>query len=110
VAHRQQMEVYMAFFPPTPWNRLAADYMRAELRSSSEEIDRRPLLQIRLGAEVTALSHRLDDPSDIVCLKHGAESHVVKEEVPMERRDPRPLVKRRKIVFDSGDLDGMLGG
>jgi hypothetical protein len=110
VTHRQQMEVYTAFFPPTPWNRLAADYIRAELRSSSEEIDRRPLLQIRLGAEVTALSHRLDDPSDIVCLKRGTESHVVKEEVPVERQSSRPLVKRRKIVFDSGDLDGMLGG
>jgi hypothetical protein len=110
MAHRQQMEAYMAFFPPTPWNRLAADYIRAELRSSSEDIDRRPLLQIRLGLEATALSHRLDDPSAIVCLKRGTEPQVVKEEVPVERQNSRPLVKRRKIVFDSGDLDGMLGG
>ena len=110
VAHKEQMETYMAFFPPTPWNRLAADYIRAELRSSSEDIDRRPLLQIRLGLEATALSHRLDDPSAIVCLKRGTEPQVVKEEVPVERQNSRPLVKRRKIVFDSGDLDGMLGG
>jgi len=110
VAHKQRMENYTSYVKPISWSHQVADYVRAELKSSNEDVDRRPLFQIRLGVEPTALSHRLDDPSAMVCLKRGTEPHVVKKEVPEERRDTRPPVKRRKIVFDSGDLDGMLGG
>jgi len=92
------------------WNNLALDYVRTELSSSNESIDRRPLLQARVGKNFTDASHPLDDPPAIVCLKRGTETRLVKEENPVERRNSRPLVKKRKIVFDSGDLDGMLGG
>jgi hypothetical protein len=109
-AHKQEMESNTSYVKPISWNHLVADYIRTELKSSKEDIDRRPLLQIRLGVEPTAISHQLDDPSAIVCLKRGTEPHAVKKGVSVERRDTRPIVKRRKIVFDSGDLGGMLGG
>jgi hypothetical protein len=52
----------------------------------------------------------MDDPSAIVCLKRGVAPHLVKGDVPQEQRKSRPPIKKRKIVFDSGDLGGMLGG
>ena len=104
------MENYTSYVKPISWNHLVADYIRTELKSSNKNIDCRPLLRIRVGVEPTAISHRLDDPSAIVCLKRGTESCAIKKEVPAERRDTHPQVKRRKIVCDSGDLGGMLGG
>lgn len=95
---------------PMSWNNLSLDYFRRELSSSSEDIDRRPLLQARVGEEFTDASHSLDDPLAIVCLKRGTGPPLIKEEAPVESRSPRPLIKKRKIVFDSGDLDGMIGG
>jgi hypothetical protein len=92
------------------WNRLVADYVRNELKLSDEDIDLRPLLQVRVGVESTDVSHQLEDPSAMVCLKRGIEPHIAKKEAPVEQRSSRPVFKKRKIVFDSGDLDGMLGG
>jgi hypothetical protein len=92
------------------WNRLVADYVRNEVKSSDEDLDRRPLLQVRVGVESTDVSHRLEDPSAIVCLKRGTEPQLAKKEAPVEQRSSRPVFKKRKIVFDSSDLNDMLGG
>jgi hypothetical protein len=111
---KQQTEKYESAFcnMPGSWSHLVADYIRNELKSSKEEIDRRPLLHVRVGSEPGdhPHSHRLDDPSAIVCLKRGIEPQIAKKEDPVEQRSSRPMFKKRKIVFDSGDLDGMLGG
>jgi hypothetical protein len=73
---KQQTEKYESAFcnMPGSWSHLVADYIRNELKSSKEEIDRRPLLHVRVGSEPGdhPHSHRLDDPSAIVCLKRGA--------------------------------------
>jgi len=112
VAYKQQTKNYTGtcFDRPPSWNNLVVDYVCKELSSSNDDIDRRPLLRARVGEGSMDVSHPLDHPPAIVCLKRGTEPHLVKEEIPVERRNSRPLVKKRKIVFDSGDLDSMLGG
>jgi hypothetical protein len=52
----------------------------------------------------------MDDPSAIICLKRGGAPNLVKGDITREQRKSRPPIKKRKIVFDSGDLGGMLGG
>jgi len=112
MARKQHMGTYGGnfFTRPPSWTQLVAEYVRNELKSSSEDLDRRPHLQVCVGREPTDLSHRMDDPSAIVCLKRGVAPHLVKGDVPQEQRKSRPPIKKRKIVFDSGDLGGMLGG
>jgi hypothetical protein len=112
VAREQHMVKYASCFftRSLSWNHLAADYVRNEIKSSDEDIDRRPLLQVSVGVESTDVSHRLDDPPAIVCLKRGTEPQLAKKETPVEQRSSRPMFKKRKIVFGSGDLNGMLGG
>lgn len=92
------------------WNTLVTSYVGSKLNRPSDDTDRRPTLPVSVDAAHSISLRMMDVPSAIVCLKLSAEPHPIEEEVRVENRDKRPLVKKRKIVVDSSDFNDMIGG
>jgi hypothetical protein len=92
------------------WNYVVTDFLGTKLNYSNNDVDRRSTLQVCMGAAQPSPTVWMDRPSAVICLKRSDEPHAVEDKVTVEHQDTRRPVKKRKIVLDSGDLNGMIGG
>lgn len=96
------------------WDDAVADYLHARAAKSADPLDGRPTLRVVVREHDHGLK-RLMDLDRVVCLKRvrggeGREAEGDEGREVVEGGGARPVVKKRRMVFDGAGLGEMMAG
>lgn len=95
------------------WDDAVADYLHGQAAKSEDPLDGRPVLRV-VARDNDSGWKRLVDLDRVVCLKRvwGREAvgQVGGEREVVGSGGGRPVVKKRRMMFDGADLSEMMAG